>query len=87
MIALDIEKLQPMTEFNARMEVLVAELKSVPLAKGFGKVLYPGELEARNEARNRAEGLRLPDDTLADLEKLAAETGLDAGLPLGPRRR
>jgi LDH2 family malate/lactate/ureidoglycolate dehydrogenase len=87
MIALDIEKLQPMTEFNARMEVLVAELKSVPLAKGFGEVLYPGELEARNEARNRAEGLRLPDDTLADLEKLAAETGLDAGLPFGPRRR
>jgi LDH2 family malate/lactate/ureidoglycolate dehydrogenase len=48
----------------------------VPLAKGHDEVFYPGELEARNEARNRRDGLTLPDDTLADLAKAAAETGI-----------
>ena len=84
MIALDIAKLQPLSDFNLRMEELIAELKSVPLAKGFEEVVYPGELEARNDERNRREGLHLPDDTLADLVKLASETGLERALPFVP---
>jgi LDH2 family malate/lactate/ureidoglycolate dehydrogenase len=75
-IVLDIATMQPLSEFNARMETLIRELKSVPLAKGHDEVFYPGELEARNEARNRRDGLTLPDDTLADLAKVAAETGI-----------
>lgn len=78
MIVLDIATMQPLTEFNARMERLIRELKSVPLAQGHEEVFYPGELEARNEARNRREGLSLPDDTLADLARVAAETGIPA---------
>jgi LDH2 family malate/lactate/ureidoglycolate dehydrogenase len=47
-IALDIERFQPLAEFNARMEQFVAELKAVPTAKGFDEVFYPGEMEANN---------------------------------------
>jgi LDH2 family malate/lactate/ureidoglycolate dehydrogenase len=79
MIALNIEAFQPLTEFSDRMEQLIAELKSVPLADGFKEVFYPGELEARNEARNRAEGLTLPEDTIADLRRLAAGFGIPVG--------
>ena len=81
MIALDIAAMQPLAEFGARMERYIAELKSVPLAQGFNEVVYPGELEARNDARHRAEGLALPPDTLADLRKLADELGLAQQLP------
>ena len=81
MIALDIAAIQPLAEFGARMERYIAELKSVPLAQGFDEVVYPGELEARNDARHRAEGLVLPPDTLADLRKLANELGLTQQLP------
>ena len=81
MIALDIAAIQPLAEFGARMERYIAELKSVPLAKGFDEVVYPGELEARNDVRLRAEGLVLPPDTLADLRKLADELGLTQQLP------
>lgn len=81
MIALDIAAIQPLAEFGARMERYIAELKSVPLAQGFDEVVYPGELEARNDARHRAEGLALPPDTLADLRKLADELGLTQQLP------
>ena len=81
MIAIDIGVLQPLEQFNARMEAFVAELKAVPLAKGFDEVFYPGEMEARNDLRNRRDGLELPLDTLADLRRIAQETGLQAVLP------
>lgn len=81
MIALNIETFLPLTEFNIRMERLIDELKSVPLAKGFDEVFYPGEIEARNEDRYLREGLLLPRQTLVDLTKLARETGREDLLP------
>lgn len=81
MVALNIEAFLPPAEFNARMERLIADLKAVPLAKGFDEVFYPGEIEARNEARFLKEGLHLPEQTLADLAKLARETDREALLP------
>jgi LDH2 family malate/lactate/ureidoglycolate dehydrogenase len=63
------------------MERFSAELKSVPLAKGFDEVFYPGEIEARNEERCLREGLHLPEQTLVYLAKLVRETGQDALLP------
>ena len=77
MIVLDIEKFQPVAEFNARMERLIAELKSVPLAQGSDEIYYPGELEARNDAANRRGGLSLPEDLRAELTKMAAAAGLE----------
>ncbi len=81
MIALDIAAFQPLGEFNARMERYIAEIKSVPLAQGFEEIFYPGEREARNDAEFRAHGLKLPDDTLGDLRRIARETGLASKLP------
>jgi LDH2 family malate/lactate/ureidoglycolate dehydrogenase len=77
MIALDIARFMAVPEFETRMERLIADLKAVPLAKGFDEIFYPGEIEARNEARHREEGLRLPKDTLADLAGIAASLGLE----------
>jgi LDH2 family malate/lactate/ureidoglycolate dehydrogenase len=76
MIVLDIEKFQPLAEFNARMEQMIAELKSVPLAQGYDEIFYPGEIEARNEAKNRRDGVMLPADTIADLVKVSHATGV-----------
>jgi LDH2 family malate/lactate/ureidoglycolate dehydrogenase len=81
MIAVNIEAMQPLSQFNARMEEMVAELKSVPLAEGFKEVVYPGEIEARNDAENWRNGLNLPEDTLAALRKLATEMQLETKLP------
>jgi LDH2 family malate/lactate/ureidoglycolate dehydrogenase len=73
MITLNVAAMQPLDEFGSRMDRYIAELKSVPLAQGFEEVVYPGELEARNDSRNRAEGIALPADTLADLKRLSDE--------------
>jgi LDH2 family malate/lactate/ureidoglycolate dehydrogenase len=78
MIVLDIAAFQSLDSFNARMEQMIGELKAVPLAQGHKEVFYPGEIEARNEVANRRDGLSLPQDTLADLEKVAHENVLKA---------
>jgi len=81
MIAINIEAIQPLADFNARVEELIARMKQVPCAEGFDDIFYPGEKEARQEIENRANGLILPADTLADLQKLADEMGLKELLP------
>jgi LDH2 family malate/lactate/ureidoglycolate dehydrogenase len=68
----------PLSEFNARMEAFVGEIKAVPLAKGAEEIFYPGEMEARSDVRLRAAGLELPEDTMADLARIAGELGLRA---------
>jgi LDH2 family malate/lactate/ureidoglycolate dehydrogenase len=81
MIALNIEAFQPLAHFHARMEAFITELKSVPLAKDCDEVFYPGEMEARNDLKNRKLGLDLPEDTRADLARIASATGLETKLP------
>jgi LDH2 family malate/lactate/ureidoglycolate dehydrogenase len=82
--AFDIEKFQPIAQFNARMEAFVAELKSAPLAQGTEEIFYPGEIESRNDARQRAAGIELPDDTFADLAAAGAAMGARAVLATRP---
>jgi LDH2 family malate/lactate/ureidoglycolate dehydrogenase len=60
------------------MERLVAEVKSVPTARGFDEVFFPGELEARAEARHRRDGIVLPGQTRSELRRLAEETGVES---------
>jgi LDH2 family malate/lactate/ureidoglycolate dehydrogenase len=81
LLAMDIAKFQPLEHFTARMEAFVNEIKAVPLAKGFDEVFYPGEIEDNNEAKFRCEGLALPEETIADLRRIARHTGLEAKLP------
>jgi LDH2 family malate/lactate/ureidoglycolate dehydrogenase len=77
-IALDVAAFGDPDGFARRMEQLVAEVKSVPLAHGFDEVLYPGELEARAARANLDLGLSLPRQTLDDLRRLAGSTGVPA---------
>jgi LDH2 family malate/lactate/ureidoglycolate dehydrogenase len=75
-VAVDIAKLLPLAEFNARMDRFIAEIKATPRAKGVEEIFYPGEMEAASDAKLRTEGIELPGDTLSDLERIARELGL-----------
>jgi len=80
-LALNITAFGPLDAFNARIEAMIAQLKATPLAEGTDEILYPGELEARSEARHRREGLMLAAKTRADLA--AAATARGVALPAG----
>ncbi|WP_376098016.1 Ldh family oxidoreductase [Roseomonas sp. CCTCC AB2023176] len=71
-MALDVAAFGPRDAFERRMEAMIAELKATPRIEGVDDILYPGELEARNEERHRRDGLHLPAKTIEDL---AAEAG------------
>ncbi|HEY4250271.1 MAG TPA: Ldh family oxidoreductase [Roseomonas sp.] len=79
-MALDVAAFGPRDVFETRIERMIAEIKAVPLAEGAAEIFYPGEIEARNEARHRAEGLDLPEQTRRDLSAVAR----DFGVPVPP---
>lgn len=81
MVAMNIEAFQPLEHFEARMEAFLSEIKSVPLAKGHDEVFYPGEIEANNDLSHRRDGLLLAVETVADLKRIANQTGVSAKLP------
>jgi LDH2 family malate/lactate/ureidoglycolate dehydrogenase len=59
------------------MEEFIAEIKAVALAPGVEEIFYPGEMEAASDRRLRERGIELPEDTAADLKRIAAENRID----------
>ena len=82
---LDIARLMAPAEFAARVDALIDGLKQNPLAAGADAILYPGELEAANDARNRRAGIALPPDTVRDLTTLAQTYGVAPDFDPGSR--
>ncbi len=79
-MVIDIARCRPLAEFNADMEKMIEGLKGTPRADGVDEIFYPGELETRADAEQRKSGVRLPQDTLVDLNTRAAALGV---APLG----
>jgi LDH2 family malate/lactate/ureidoglycolate dehydrogenase len=76
-MALDPDAFGDRAGYEARVRQLVEEATSVPLAQGFDEVFTPGEVEDRAEAANLAAGgVVLARDALAELQRLAADTGV-----------
>src|SRR3954471_20886073 len=75
-LAIDPAALGDRAGYEARVRQLIDEVKDVPLAQGVDEVFYPGEVEDRAEAANLAAGgVVLPEESVAGLRTLAAETG------------
>ncbi|MBI3937888.1 MAG: Ldh family oxidoreductase [Betaproteobacteria bacterium] len=70
-MAIDITRFMPLDAFIARMEDMIAALKSATRAEGVGEILMPGEPERRTELLRRAEGIPLPANVVEDLRETA----------------
>ena len=77
-LAIDIKATRPLVDFEADMERLIDELKATPRQPGVDEIYYPGEMEARSDARLRRDGIRLPEDTANELHDKAGELGIVA---------
>ena len=74
-IAVDLAQMLPMDEFEVRMEQMVKELESAPLAKNAQKIFVPGEMEWTKREKALAENrLELAENMEENLEKAAALT-------------
>jgi ureidoglycolate dehydrogenase (NAD+) len=76
-IAVDIASIMPLEEFRARMDHLIRGIKESRKAKGSQRIYLPGEMEWEKRERALEHGMALPDDVMASLEGLAADTGAD----------
>jgi LDH2 family malate/lactate/ureidoglycolate dehydrogenase len=63
-------------KYRARMDILVQRVHGSPRAEGFSEVLMPGEIEARQEAQRRREGLAFSRGEVATLQEEAAKAGV-----------
>jgi LDH2 family malate/lactate/ureidoglycolate dehydrogenase len=71
-LGIDISRFLPPDEFTARMERLIAVVKSTQPAKGYDEVLVAGEPEWRMEAERRANGIPLEQGTWKSLTNAAS---------------
>lgn len=75
-MAIDIAAIMPRTQFERRMDALIATMKSCPTTPGT-EILVPGELESL-AAQRAAGSVTLPASTVAELDALTAAVGVTA---------
>ncbi|NPV69237.1 MAG: Ldh family oxidoreductase [Firmicutes bacterium] len=62
--------------FEEAVRAVAAKVRSCPPAKGTERVLLPGEIEEETKRRRLADGIPVPRQVVADLEKEAGEMGI-----------
>lgn len=81
-LALDPARFRPLAEFKAEVDRHVRELRASKPLPGNEAVRLPGDQRARRRADRAANGLALPPELLAQLDKVAGELSI---LPLAAR--
>jgi len=71
----NVAAFRPLDEFKQEVAEFAAYLKDTKPAVGFDEVLYPGEIELRNEAERRANGIPVDDTTWQKLSALGEKYG------------
>ncbi|NNK78991.1 MAG: Ldh family oxidoreductase [Litoreibacter sp.] len=77
-MAINIAVCRPLSEFNADMDRMIADLKATPRRDDVPEIYYPGELEAKSDLQLRQAGIELPEDTANELRDKARELGITA---------
>jgi LDH2 family malate/lactate/ureidoglycolate dehydrogenase len=80
LIAIKVEAFRPLLTFRRDVAEFAHYLKDTPPAKGSQGVLYPGEIEHRQETKRAAEGIEIEDATWKKLGALAEAGGIAATL-------
>jgi ureidoglycolate dehydrogenase (NAD+) len=75
--ALQLEAFAPPAEFARRVDETVRRIRALPPAAGAERALLPGELEFRRAAEYARDGIPLPSDAVAEIERVAQLLGLE----------
>lgn len=76
-IAINIEPLMPFGEYVTRVEQMKSEIRSVPLAEGFDRILLPGERKQVKAQARMKKGIPLGAALIGELNEIAASVGVD----------
>jgi LDH2 family malate/lactate/ureidoglycolate dehydrogenase len=76
MIAIDISRFLPYEEFISRMDALLEQARAVQPARGFSKVMAPGDPEQITADTRLREGIPLAEATIQELQELGKKAGV-----------
>ena len=76
LIAIKVEAFRPLLTFRQEVANFAHYLQDTPPAKGSQGVLYPGEIEHRQETKRGSEGIEIEEATWAKLGALAKAGGV-----------
>jgi LDH2 family malate/lactate/ureidoglycolate dehydrogenase len=79
-LAVNVDTFIPIEDFKAKVDKVIRELKSSPLAPGYAEVLVPGEIEYRIEQKRLREGIPLSSETWQLLRKLCEKLKVEVSL-------
>ncbi|MBV1800044.1 Ldh family oxidoreductase [Siccirubricoccus sp. G192] len=83
MLAIKVDAFRPLLEFRQQVTDLAGYLKATPPSTGSSGVLYPGEIEHRQEIERAREGIEIEAATWKKLQGLAEAGSLGAQLGFG----
>jgi LDH2 family malate/lactate/ureidoglycolate dehydrogenase len=69
--AIDIESFMDLEIFKERLNWVIQELKSSPLAEGSKGVFIPGEIELKVEEERRKKGIPVSEGVWQDLKRMS----------------
>lgn len=75
-IALNVDAVMPASRFAERMESLIDEIHSSPVADGTSRLLMPGEMEWERHERAMRQGITPPPDVVEKINEAADQVGL-----------
>ncbi len=73
----DVNAFRPLDVFKKDLKEFGEYVKQTPPAKGFTEVLYPGEIEHKNEQQRRRDGIYIEDDTWSEIWELVEHHKLE----------
>jgi LDH2 family malate/lactate/ureidoglycolate dehydrogenase len=75
-IAIDIGAMMPRHLFQERVEAMARGIRDSPKAKGAARIYLPGEKEWESREEAMRNGIRLPTDVVASLDRMGEESGI-----------
>jgi L-2-hydroxycarboxylate dehydrogenase (NAD+) len=75
-IALDIARFLPLSDYKAEVDRHIGELKASQRLPGVDEIRMPGERRRQSRAERTRDGLPLSGALVAQLDKLAGELGV-----------
>jgi LDH2 family malate/lactate/ureidoglycolate dehydrogenase len=80
LVALDVGRFGPVSEFKERMDGLIGQIRSSRLARDAEAIYLPGELEHRRTESRTRNGVPIEAGRFAELVALGAELGVPTSL-------
>ncbi len=80
--AIKIENFVPVAEFKRDVGIMIDDIHATPPAKGFDRVLIPGEKEYLTRLKYEKEGIPVPSETARALDGAAKELDIPFPFPV-----